>query len=214
MRHSISVIGVVVLASVIAACASTSSTPAATVAPDRHAVRRAGSRGHGGNRICNPEQRSFHHSRAAGSPDRRRHGRHDPTTICPDPYGASCNQYKVTWTEANPEGVTINVYVVTECLSKPHCVAATTTIPAADLVLVGTVTASTGAAAFVVGDGESQGDGWLSGSGGAVVRLCGCHPGQDHRRTFSLRGRLVFVAATPTRRRLVPETAPVGGPAK
>jgi hypothetical protein len=92
-----------------------------------------------------------------------------PPTICPGPYGASCNEYKVTWTEANPEGVTMNVYVVTESLSKSQCITPTTTIPAADLVLVGTVTASTGAITFVVGDGESQGDGWPNGSGGTTL---------------------------------------------
>jgi hypothetical protein len=88
-----------------------------------------------------------------------------PPATCPAPYGASCYQYKVTWTEADPAGVTINVYAVTACLSKPHCVLPTTAIPAANLVLLGSATASAGAVTFVVGDGESQGDGWMQGPG-------------------------------------------------
>lgn len=161
MRHSISVIGMVVLASVIAACTSSSSTPSPSVAPavvDTAATVSATPNGVPSTTPAPP-----------AAPTGVAMADMTPPTICPDPYGASCNQYKVSWTEANPEGVTMNVYVVTECLSKPQCVAPTTTLPAADLVLVGTVTASTGAAAFVVGDGESQGDGWLNGSGGATL---------------------------------------------
>jgi hypothetical protein len=80
---------------------------------------------------------------------------------CPAAYSVSCFEYKVTWTEANPAGVTIKIYAVTKCLSKPHCTLAATKIPAADLVLVSSSAASKGSVTFIVGDGESQGDGWV-----------------------------------------------------
>lgn len=92
-----------------------------------------------------------------------------PPATCPTAYGASCFAYQVTWTEADPAGVTVNVYAVTACLAKPHCLLPTTAIPAADLVQLGTASASTGSLSFVVGDGESDGDGWLVGSGGATL---------------------------------------------
>jgi hypothetical protein len=75
----------------------------------------------------------------------------------------------VTWTQANPAGVTVKAYAVTKCLAKPHCLKATTVIPAADLVLVGSAAASKGSLTFVVGGGESNGDGWMKGSGGTTL---------------------------------------------
>lgn len=88
-----------------------------------------------------------------------------PPATCPTAFGASCYSYKVTWTEPDPAGVTITVYAVTKCLAKPRCVAATTPLTAADLYSLGTAPASTGSLSFVVGDGESDGDGWvMSGS--------------------------------------------------
>jgi hypothetical protein len=88
-----------------------------------------------------------------------------PPATCPAAFGASCFAYKVTWTEPDPAGVTLTAYAVTKCLAKPRCVAATTPITAADLYSLGTASASTGSLSFVVGDGESNGDGWvMSGS--------------------------------------------------
>jgi hypothetical protein len=61
---------------------------------------------------------------------------------CPAAYSLSCFEYKVTWTEADPAGVTIDVYAVTQCLSKPHCTLPTTTIPSSDLFLLSSAAAS------------------------------------------------------------------------
>lgn len=93
-----------------------------------------------------------------------------PPATCPAAFGASCYAYKVTWSEPDPAGVTINIYAVTKCLAKPRCVAATTPITAADLYSLGTASASTGSLSFVVGDGESYGDGWVM-SGGTTLYL-------------------------------------------
>ena len=93
-----------------------------------------------------------------------------PPATCPAAFGASCFSYKVSWTEADPTGVTIHVYAVTKCLAKPHCVLPTTTITPADLYSLGTAAASKGSYSFVVGDGESYGDGWVK-SGSATLYL-------------------------------------------
>jgi hypothetical protein len=93
------------------------------------------------------------------------------SATCPAAYPVSCFAYQLTWTEAAPAGVTINVYAVTECLAKPHCLAPTTAIPAADLYPLGTAAASTGTYTFMVGDGESYGDGWVTTSTGTTVYL-------------------------------------------
>jgi hypothetical protein len=84
---------------------------------------------------------------------------------CPAAYSLSCFEYKVTWTEADPTSVTIDVYAITKCLSKPRCTLPTTTIPASDLFLVSSAAASKGSLTFIVGDGESQGDGWVVSGG-------------------------------------------------
>ncbi|MGD0862858.1 MAG: hypothetical protein ABSA21_08850 [Candidatus Limnocylindrales bacterium] len=65
--------------------------------------------------------------------------------------------------------MTIDVYAVTKCPAKPHCLLAATPIPASDLVLLSSAAALKGSLTFVVGDGESQGDGWLTGSGGTTL---------------------------------------------
>ncbi len=87
-----------------------------------------------------------------------------PPASCPAPFGASCFKYKVSWTQPNPAGVTIDVYAVTKCLLKPHCMTATTPVPTGNLAHLGSAQASAGSLDFVVGDGETYGDGWL-GSG-------------------------------------------------
>ncbi len=87
-----------------------------------------------------------------------------PPASCPAPFGASCFKYKVSWTQADPAGVTIDVYAVTKCLLKPHCMTATTPVPTGNLAHLGSAAASAGSLDFVVGDGETYGDGWL-GSG-------------------------------------------------
>jgi hypothetical protein len=87
-----------------------------------------------------------------------------PPATCPSPFGASCYKYKVSWTEANPTGVTIAVYAVTICPAKPHCLTSTTPIPTGNLTSMGSAAASAGTLSFVVGDGETNGDGWF-GSG-------------------------------------------------
>jgi hypothetical protein len=93
-----------------------------------------------------------------------------PPSPCPSPYGATCNAYKVTWTQPNPTGVTIKVFAVTKCLAKPHCIPkAGIFIPAADLVQVGSAAASKGSLTFVVGGGQSDGDGWMKSSGGKTL---------------------------------------------
>jgi hypothetical protein len=92
-----------------------------------------------------------------------------PPAKCPTAYGASCFAYKVTWSEADPAGVTVKLYAVTKCLAKPHCLTAATAIPSADLALLGTAPASKGVISFVVGDGETYGDGWLPGSKGTTL---------------------------------------------
>jgi hypothetical protein len=84
-----------------------------------------------------------------------------PPATCPAAFGASCFAYKVTWTEADPTGVTITVFAVTRCLDKPHCLLATTVLPAANMYSLGSAAASKGSFSFVVGDGESYGDGWV-----------------------------------------------------
>jgi len=169
-RHSVSVIGVFVLAAILAACTSSGSTPSPLVTPTPTATPAP---------TAAPTATATATATPTAAPTATPAPPDPPTAVamtdmtppatCPSAYGASCYQYKVTWTEANPTGVTINVYAVTECLSKPHCVLPTTTIPAADLVLVGTANASTGAVTFIVGDGESNGDGWLNGSGGTTL---------------------------------------------
>jgi hypothetical protein len=88
-----------------------------------------------------------------------------PPATCPTDFGASCYKYKVTWTEADPTGVTVNVYAVTKCPAKPHCFTASTPIPTANLTLMGSAPAASGTASFVVGDGETNGDGWFFGPG-------------------------------------------------
>jgi hypothetical protein len=92
-----------------------------------------------------------------------------PPSPCPSPYGATCNAYKVTWTQPNPAGVTIKVFAVTKCLAKPHCLKAGIFISAADLVEVGSAAASKGSLTFVVGGGQSDGDGWMKSSGGKTL---------------------------------------------
>jgi hypothetical protein len=92
-----------------------------------------------------------------------------PPSTCPSPYGLTCNAYKVTWTQPNPSGVTIKVYAVTKCFAKPHCLKAGIFIPAANLVQVGSAPASTGSVTFVVGGGQSDGDGWMKSSGGKTL---------------------------------------------
>jgi hypothetical protein len=87
-----------------------------------------------------------------------------PPATCPSPFGASCYKYKISWTEANPTGVTITVYAVTICPGKPHCLTAKSPIPTGNLTSMGSAAASAGTLSFVVGDGESYGDGWF-GSG-------------------------------------------------
>jgi hypothetical protein len=69
--------------------------------------------------------------------------------------------------------VTINVYAVTECLAKPHCLLADTAIPAADLYPLATGAASAGSLTFIVGDGQTNGDGWVTTSGGDTLYLYG-----------------------------------------
>jgi hypothetical protein len=100
-----------------------------------------------------------------------------PPSTCPAAFGSSCFKYKVDWTEAGPSGVTIDIFAVTKCLDHPDCVLATTTIPATNLVLLTSVAASKKTTTFILGDGESNGAGWLPGSGsnteyvyGVVVR--------------------------------------------
>ena len=93
-----------------------------------------------------------------------------PPATCPAAFGASCNSYKVSWTEADPTGVTITVYAVTKCLAKPHCLTATTAIAPADLYSLGSAAASTGSLSFVVGDGQTYGDGWVK-SGSSTLYL-------------------------------------------
>jgi hypothetical protein len=93
-----------------------------------------------------------------------------PPATCPTAFGASCFSYKVTWTEADPTSVIVHIYAVTKCLDKPHCVLPTTAIPAANLYSLGTAAASKGSYSFVVGDGESYGDGWVK-SGATTLYL-------------------------------------------
>ena len=93
-----------------------------------------------------------------------------PPATCPAAFGASCFAYKVSWTEASPTGVTITVFAVTKCLAKPHCLATTTLIPNADMYSLGSAAASKGSFSFVVGDGESYGDGWVK-SGSSTLYL-------------------------------------------
>ena len=84
---------------------------------------------------------------------------------CPAAYSVSCFAYKLSWTQANPTGVTIKVYAVTKCLTTPHCLKSTTVIPSADLFQLASASASKGSLTFIVVDGESNGDGWVkSGS--------------------------------------------------
>jgi hypothetical protein len=92
-----------------------------------------------------------------------------PPSPCPSPYGATCNAYKVTWAQPNPAGVTVKVFAVTKCFAKPHCFKAGIFISAADLVQVGSAAASTGSVTFVVGGGQSDGDGWMKSSGGKTL---------------------------------------------
>jgi hypothetical protein len=93
-----------------------------------------------------------------------------PPATCPAAFGASCFAHKVTWTETDSTGVTITVYAVTKCLAKPHCLLTTTVVPAANMYSLGSAAASKGELSFVVGDGESNGDGWVK-SGATTLYL-------------------------------------------
>jgi hypothetical protein len=64
----------------------------------------------------------------------------------------------------------MTVFAVTKCLAKPHCLATTTVIPAANMYSLGSAAASKGSFSFVVGDGQSYCDGWVK-SGSSTVYL-------------------------------------------
>jgi hypothetical protein len=96
-----------------------------------------------------------------------------PPATCPAAFGSSCFKYKVDWSEAGPSGVTIDILAVTKCLDHPDCVLPTTTIPATNLVLLTSAAASKKTTTFMLGDGESNGAGWLPGSGGKTVYVYG-----------------------------------------
>ena len=92
---------------------------------------------------------------------------------CPAAFGASCFNYQVDWSEAVASGVTIDVFGVTKCLDHPDCVLSTTKIPPVNLVLLVSSAASKKSATFMLGDGESNGAGWVVGSGGKTAYVYG-----------------------------------------
>lgn len=96
-----------------------------------------------------------------------------PPSTCPAAFGSSCFKYKVDWSEAGTSGVTIDIFAVTKCLDHPDCVLPTTTIPATNLVLLTSAAASKKTTTFMLGDGESNGAGWLPGSGAETVYVYG-----------------------------------------
>jgi hypothetical protein len=92
---------------------------------------------------------------------------------CPAAFGSSCFRYRIDWSEAATSGVTIDVFGVTKCLDHPDCVLSTTTIPQSDSVLLVSAAASKKSATFMLGDGESNGAGWVAGSGGEATYIYG-----------------------------------------
>ncbi len=96
----------------------------------------------------------------------------DPAT-CPAKLGPTCFKYKVDWSEADPTGVTIDIIGVTKCLDKPHCVLPTTTIPPSQMVLLASASASKKSTTVILGGGQSNGAGWLPGSGGKTLYIYG-----------------------------------------
>lgn len=86
-----------------------------------------------------------------------------------------CSWLRVKWTEANPTGVTVRVYVLTACLhaptqSKPtaQCVTDGDTLPGSSLLYMGNAPASTRSFSFQVLEGEGSALGKLPG-GGPIV---------------------------------------------
>jgi len=91
--------------------------------------------------------------------------------VTPNPE-ESCERVHVAWHEANPSGVTIRVYAVTQCLHKPSasrpnvkCLVDGDTIPKGALVLLGSPPALAGSFSFILGIGETAALGWLPGFG-------------------------------------------------
>jgi hypothetical protein len=161
-HRSIGLIGMVLLAATISACGTASATPSPTPTPTQSPTTA-------------PTPAPSIAPTATPAPTAPPAGQVAPTSVklvnlpqpatCPAAYSLSCFAYKVTWTQPNPTGVTIKVYAVTKCLTTPHCIKSTTTIPSADLFQLASASASTGSLTFIVGDGESYGDGWVkSGS--------------------------------------------------
>jgi hypothetical protein len=96
-----------------------------------------------------------------------------PPSKCPAAFGASCFKYKVAWSEARTAGVTVDIFGVTKCLDHPDCVLSTTKIPAANMVLLVSAAASKKSTTFMLGDGESNGAGWLANTGSKTVYVYG-----------------------------------------
>lgn len=170
-HRSIGLIGAILLAAGLAACGSSSATPSPT--PNPTATPAA-------SQTTAPTPTPTLAPTATHAPTAPPAGQVAPTSVklvdlpqpatCPAAYSVSCFAYKVTWTQANPTGVTIKVYAVTKCIAKPHCLKSTTPIPSSDLYLLSSAAASKGTLTFIVGDGESNGDGWVK-SGGKTLFL-------------------------------------------
>lgn len=92
------------------------------------------------------------------------------SSTCP-PGTDPCFVYKVDWTEANPAGVTVNIYLVKDCLNPSVdpdkarvCVLPGMTVPNSSVVKLGSAAANAGTFKFTLGDGATYGYGWLPGN--------------------------------------------------